>query len=204
MTELHLIVGDKSLSSWSLRPYVVLKHLGVPFRETIVPLDRPQTRSEIARHSPSGRVPVLRHGALTVWDSLAICEYLNELFPEASLWPREISARAHARAVSAEMHSGFSSLRSQFPMRFGESIPGRVPTAETQGDIARIVALWAELRGRFSSEGPFLFGRFTIADAMFAPVVSRFRTYGIALHGAADEYARTVWQLPAMQTWLRA
>ena len=203
--EIVLITGDKAWSSWSLRPWIAAKVARIPFREEQVRLRQPGTTEEIARHSPSGRVPVLKRGALTVWDSLAICEYLAEIAPEARLWPEEAHARAVARSVAAEMHSSFHALRKEFPMDFYARIDGRVPSAEAAKDIARIVSVWGEMRRTFGAGGPFLFGGFTIADAMYAPVAARFRTYGINLAGfgggEAQAYAQALLARPEMQEW---
>jgi glutathione S-transferase len=204
--KMSLVIGDKALSSWSLRPWLVMKVSKIAFREEQIRLRRPDTGAEIARHSPSGRVPVLKHGALTVWDSLAICEYLAELAPEARLWPKDPGARASARAVSAEMHAGFHALRNEFPMDFHARIGGRLPSEQASTDIARVVSIWREMRHKYGATGPFLFGAFSIADAMYAPVTTRFRTYGInlAAHGddaSATNYAQTILALPAMKQW---
>jgi glutathione S-transferase len=178
--------------------------VGVPFEEVVIRLDRPETAASIHRHSPSGRVPALRHGELLIWESLAICEYLAERFPAAGLWPEEISARAVARAVSAEMHAGFAALRAAMTMNIrGSGLPAERTSAVEQ-DIARIIAIWEECRGRWGGGGPFLFGRFGIADAMFAPVVTRFKTYGVGTTGAAAAYVDRVWSSPAMLEWRAA
>jgi len=181
-----------------------MKRTGAVFDEVLVPLDQPTTRATILKVSPSGRVPVLLHGDFAVWDSLAICEYLAEQFPEAGLWPEDRAARAVARSASAEMHSGFAALRGHLPMNIRSSFPGRGVTPEVQADINRIVALWRDCRRRFGAGGPFLFGEFTIADAMFAPVVTRFRTYRVALDDEAQAYSDAVWTMPAMQEWAQA
>jgi glutathione S-transferase len=204
--EISLVIGDKAWSSWSLRPWLVIKASKIAFREELVQLRQPDTAATIARHSPSGRVPVLKHGALTVWDSLAICEYLAELAPEARLWPQDAGARAAARAISAEMHSGFQALRNEFPMDFHARIGGRVPSAQARADIERVAGIWREMRRRYEAAGPFLLGAFTIADAMYAPVATRFRSYGIDLaaysdDGSAANYAQTVLAMPAMVEW---
>lgn len=204
MADLTLILGNKAYSSWSLRPWLVLKHTGRPFAEVVIPLRQPDTRTRILEHSPAGKLPVLKHGDLTVWDSLAIAEHLAETFPDAGLWPEDPAARAVARAVSAEMHSGFQALRSSMPMDLKRKAPGEGMTEATAADIARITTLWADCRDRFGAGGPFLFGRFSIADAMFAPVVTRFDTYGVALDGAARAYADAVLALPAMREWTEA
>jgi glutathione S-transferase len=198
---LTLVIGDKNLSSWSLRPWLLMKQSGVPFTERLVRLDRPETKAEIARYSPSGRVPCLIDGDTAIWDSLSIAEYLAEKFPEKSLWPADDKARAIARSVSAEMHSGFGSLRSFWPMNFTRE-GMRHMTYGIEGDIARIAEIWEGSRRDFGREGPFLFGRFSIADAMYAPVVSRFQTYGpVTLPPSADEWRKMMWSLPAMREW---
>jgi glutathione S-transferase len=204
--EIALVIGDKAWSSWSLRPWLAAKVAGVPFREVPVRLRQPDTAAQIAQHSPSGHIPVLKRGGFAVWDSLAICEYLAELAPEARLWPAGAEARAVARAVSAEMHSGFQALRSEFSMDFHARIEGRVPSDKARADIRRVVQIWGEARRDFGADGPFLFGGFTVADAMYAPVVTRFRTYGLDLaafgdDGTAAAYARAILELPQMQAW---
>ncbi|MGF7172609.1 glutathione S-transferase family protein [Azospirillum doebereinerae] len=204
MTELTLLIANKAYSSWSLRPWLALKQAGLPFREILVPLRQPDTAARIRAHSPSGRVPCLMDGERVVWDSLAICEYIAELAPAAGLWPDDAHARAVARSVSAEMHSGFASLRTTMTMDLKRDRPGEGLTPETAADIARIQALWADARTRFGQDGPFLFGRFSIADAMFAPVVGRFATYGVAVEPGTRAYMGAVLDLPAMQEWSAA
>ena len=212
MSSLTLVIGSKDFSSWSLRPWLALKQTGQPFAEIVVPLRRPDTRARILEHSPSGKVPLLKHGERTVWDSLAICEYLAELFPEARLWPEDVHARAVARSVSAELHSGFAALRTHMSMDLKTRHPGEGRTPESEADIARIAALWNDARARFGQGGPFLFGqggpflfgRFSIADAMYAPVVTRFDTYGVELDPVARAYCDTVLNMPAMKEWIAA
>jgi glutathione S-transferase len=204
--ETILVIGDKAWSSWSLRPWLAAKVAKVPFREVRVRLRQPDTAEQIARHSPSARVPALTRGNLTIWDSLAICEYLAEIAPQAALWPEDANVRAVARSVSAEMHSGFHALRKEFPMDFHARIEGQIPSDQAHGDISRIIAIWRESRRGFGANGPFLFGAFTIADAMYAPIATRFRTYGINLaefgdDGTAAEYAETLLSMPEMQDW---
>jgi len=201
---LVLVIGNKNYSSWSLRPWLALAAAGIPFEEIRIPLYEAGSKAEILRHSPAGKVPVLKHGGLVVWDSLAICEYVAERFPEAQLWPADPAARATARSASAEMHSGFVALRSQMPMNLRAHKPGRGRGPGVQEDVDRITTLWRELRARFGAGGDFLFGRFSIADAMYAPVVGRFRTYEVALDPASRRYADAVWALPALQPWLEA
>lgn len=205
MAELTLFIGNKNYSSWSMRPWLALRHIGVPFDEVVIPLDRPETHEHILRHSPSGRVPALHatHGELVIWESLAICEYLAEAFPDARLWPEQASERARARAVACEMHAGFAALREAMPMNLRRT-PGPVARSpEVDADIARVVALWTECRAR-RPRGDFLFGGITIADAMFAPVVTRFRTYAVALDGPAAAYAEAVAAWPAYSEWVAA
>ncbi len=204
MPTLKIVLGNKNYSSWSLRPWLVLKHLGARFEEQVIPLDQPSTAEQIRKFSPSGRLPVLIDGDSVVWDSLAICEHLHERFPDRNLWPKDGKARATARSVSAEMHSGFTALRQQLPMRFRETFPAGPLPPDVKADIARILQLWTDCRARFGGGGPFLFGAFTIADAMYAPVVSRFKTYAVPLEGSAAAYAEVLWSLPSVQEWLVA
>lgn len=205
----ELVTGNKSWSSWSLRPWLLLKVFGIPFRETLVRLRQPNTKERILNRSPSGKVPALVTGDLVIWDSLAIMEYLAEEHPGAPLWPRDKDARALARAGSAEMHSGFYPLRARMPMDFLHACPCPPLNDELAQDIRRIVAIWRDCRGRSGGEGgPFLFGGFSIADAMFAPVATRFRTYNVDIaafgdDGAAAAYCKTVLDLPEMAEWGR-
>lgn len=198
---LTLIVGNKNYSSWSMRPWLALKKTGAAFEEVVIPLDRPETRAEIFKHSPSGFVPTLKDDELTVWDSLAICEYLAEKFPGAALWPQDPSARAVARSVSAEMHSSFSALRTNMPMNMRANLPGKGRAPGVQEDVNRISAIWRDCRARFGSGGPYLFGSFSIADAMYGPVVSRFVTYQVELDADAKAYVNTMWADPALAAW---
>lgn len=199
-----LVIGNKNYSSWSLRPWLAMKMAGQSFDEMVIPLGQQATTAEIARHSPAGKVPILHHGGTAVWESIAILECLAELVPEARLWPEDREARAVARAVSAEMHSGFAALRTHMPMNIRASKAGRGRTPEVDKDIRRIVALWEDCRARFGEGGPFLFGRFSNADAMYAPVVTRFKTYGVELQGAARAYADAILALPPMVEWYAA
>ena len=199
-----LVIGSKRYSSWSLRPWLALKHSGIAFDEVVVRLRQPDTRSNILAHSPSGKVPLLRNGDLRIWDSLAICEYVAELACAVPLWPENRGARAVARSVSAEMHSGFPALRQHLPMDVAATIALPEVPAEAMADIARVKAIWADCRARFGAGGPFLFGRWSNADAMFAPVVTRFRTYGVDLDPVCAAYADAVHALPAMQEWIDA
>ena len=197
---LKLFVGDRTRSSWSLRPYLALVTTGAPFEVERIALDTSQTKARIAAVSPSGRVPALHDGELCVWDSLAICEYIAEKFPAAHLWPREAATRAVARSVAAEMHSGFTALRRDMSMHLFEQRHGMGHTVEALADAARVQEIWRTCL-RTAVGGPFLFGGFSIADAMFAPVVTRFATYGVLLDAVCTDYALAVEALPAMQQW---
>ena len=199
-----LVMGNRNYSSWSLRAWLAMRVAGLTFEEIVIPLDQPDTRNLILEHSPAGRVPVLHHGDVTIWDSLAICEYLAETVPGARLWPETVQARAEARAISAEMHAGFAALREALPMNVRADRPGVSIEPQTQADIDRILQIWRNCRRRFGTIGPFLFGRFSIADAMFAPVVSRFATYRVAMEALEREYASIVYNLPAMRDWSAA
>jgi glutathione S-transferase len=202
MTGLTLTIGDKNLSSWSLRPWFLLTQAGIPFTEENIRLDRPETRKILSEKSPSGLVPFLTHDDIKLWDSLAIMEYVAELFPEKELWPADQKARAVARSVTAEMHSGFSALRTVWPMVFTREGLQHVTSGGVQRDIDRINDLWTSCRIEFGSGGDFLFGKFSIADAMYAPVVSRFVTYGpVKLSPEAASYRDTMFALPAMKAW---
>jgi glutathione S-transferase len=201
---LHLIIGDKRYSSWSMRPWLVLETIGAPFTEQIIALNKPETRAQILQHSPTGKVPALvcEHG--TIVDSLAICEYLVELFPKVDLWPRDPAARAQARSACAQMHSGFTSLRSHMPMDLRRDQALEVISVDTQDDIERVVALWAECRAASTEQGPFLFGKPSIVDAFFAPVAVRLRTYRVELPADAAAYVDTIYQWPAFKRWQQA
>lgn len=201
-----LVIGNKNYSSWSLRAWLALRVGSVAFEERRVVLDQPQTKAEILRHSPSGKVPCLIDGSLQVWDSLAICETANERYVGGGLWPADPVARAHARATTAEMHAGFAALRTYMPMdirsRRADAGTAARQRSEVAADIERILALWSDCLAR--SGGPLLYGGFSIADAFYAPVVTRFATYGVALPPPLAAYAEAVWALPAMQQWVDA
>jgi glutathione S-transferase len=201
---LVLIIGNKTYSSWSLRAALAMELAEAPYSEVLIPLDRPDTRARILAHSPTGKVPLLQTEEGPVWDSLAIGEYLAESFPEAHLWPRGEYARAVARSVCAEMHSGFAALRTHLPMDLKRDQALAEMPAEVEADIQRICALWAECRGNFGEGGPFLFGHASLADAFFAPVAARLRSYRVALPEVAAAYVATVYQWPAFQRWLQA
>jgi glutathione S-transferase len=208
MADFTLVIGNKNYSSWSLRGWLIAKAAGIEFEEIVVPLNLPETQASIRKYSPSGRVPVLVHRGLAVWESLAIAEYLNDLKPEAALWPAAAAARAHARAISAEMHAGFADLRSQMPMNIRASFPGRGMTPSVLADIGRISGLWRDCRKRFAGAAPkddgFLFGSFSAADAMYAPVVTRLRTYDVKLDSDADAYCTAVMAHPPLKDWVAA
>ncbi len=204
MSAITLIIGNRNYSSWSMRPWLALAQTGAAFDEIVVPLNQPETAAAIAAHSPSGKVPVLRDGALTVWDSLAIIEYLAERFPQAGLWPAPAEARAVARAVSAEMHAGLQALRAHMPMNIRATFPGRGRADGVQADIERIEAIWCDCRGRFGAGGAFLFGAFSAADAMFAPVVTRFQTYAVDLDPVSRAYADAILAWPIVAAWCQA
>ncbi len=202
------MIGNKNYSSWSLRGWLMARIAGIEFEEIVIPLDLPETQAAIRKHSPSGRVPVLLHRGLAVWESLAIAEYLNDLKPEDGLWPASAAARAHARSISTEMHAGFLELRNNMPMNIRASYPGKGMTPGVRADIERITSIWRDCRKRFSGafqkDDGFLFGAFGAADAMFAPVVTRFRTYGVKLDTDSDAYCNAVLAQPAMKEWIDA
>ncbi len=210
MVDFTLVIGNRSSSSWSLRGWLALKQTGVDFNEDRVWFNRPDIREQILAHSPSGMVPVLKHGGprggTVVWETLAIIEYLAELFPQAVLWPNDATARAHARAISAEMHGGFSALRTHMPMDLQNEFPGQ-GSGDNMGEgiaenIKRVSGIWEDCRDRFGAGGDFLFGvGFCAADIMFAPVVTRFQTYGVELSPVCRAYADAVLATPLMREW---
>ena len=199
---LKLVIGDRNYSSWSLRPWLAIKQAGLPFEEVSIRLNERGAKAEIFKHSPSGKVPCLIDGDTVVWDSLAICEYIAEKNP--ALWPAHRKTRAEARSICAEMHSGFAALRNSMPMDIRASKPYDAHSAEVVADVARIVAIWESCRSRFAEAGPFLFGSFSITDAMFAPVAWRFLTYAVDLPPASRAWVETLCALPAMQEWRAA
>jgi glutathione S-transferase len=201
---LRLIIGNKNYSSWSFRPWLAMKVAGIAFEETLLPLDAPDFKARLAAFGGAGKVPLLVDGEIRVWESLAVLEYLAEKFPGAGLWPREPAARARARAIAAEMHSGFSSLRSQLPMNIRRPVIRRALDADAAADVARIEAIWTESRNRFGSGGPFLYGTFGAADAMYAPVASRFHTYAVEVGAVARAYMAALMKLPAWMEWREA
>jgi glutathione S-transferase len=206
VTSYTLVIGDKNLSSWSLRPWLALKVCGILFSEERIRLRQPDSKVEILRNSPSGKVPVLKTKIGFVWESLAILEYLAERHPEHRLWPEGEEARAAARSISAEMHAGFATLRNDMSMDLLSQLPFPPISAALEADIKRTAAIWKDTRSRFGRGGPFLFGDFTNADAMYAPVATRFRTYGVDLSrfgddGTGADYAAAILALPAMAEW---
>ena len=203
MSHYTLVIGNKNYSSWSLRPWLLMRHAGIAFTEVRIPLYTPESKQQIRRHSPSGKVPCLLDGGLAVWDSLAIAEYLAERQPELRLWPSDAVQRAHARSISAEMHSGFAHLRSAMSMNCRARFPHHGRSDEAAGEIDRIERIWDACRAQHAHVGPFLFGAFSIADAMYAPVVLRFRTYEVQLDPVSRGYADAILALPAMRQWLQ-
>jgi glutathione S-transferase len=201
---LTLVLGNKAYSSWSLRPWIALKQAGIAFEEVVIPIYIEGSSEQIRKHSPAGKVPILKHGDVTVWDSLAIIEYAAEIFPKAGLWPEDPKARALARSISAEMHSGFVPLRKLCTMNTRKHYPNFALNPEVEADVARIEQTWTETRAAHGKGGPFLFGTWTAADAMYAPVVTRFKTYDVKLSGPARDYMEAVLALPAMREWYAA
>lgn len=197
---MKLIIGNKRLSSWSLRPWLVMKHFEIPFEEILIPLDQPETTQNILKYSPTAKVPVLIDQDIHVWDSLAIVEYLNEKYPEKNLWPKDQTARAHARSVSAEMHSGFTELRKHLSHDLQKNLKD-FDSSPAQVDIQRIKQIWTDCLTK--SRGPYLFGDFSIADAMFAPVVNRFVSYGVKSDGPIEQYVKTIRENVAHRLWIR-
>ena len=202
MAGLTLVIGNKNYSSWSMRPWVLMRQLGIAFEERKLRFHSTEWDAEIERWSPSRLVPVLWRGSQSVWDSLAIMETLAEWHPEKSVWPRDDAARAFARSIAAEMHSGFRDLRNHMPMNIRASHPGKGMTPEVKANIERIEGLWGEARKRFGAGGAFLFGAFSAADAMYAPVVMRFKTYGVGLGSEAARYCEAMRAAPALRAWI--
>ncbi|MGB8277814.1 MAG: glutathione S-transferase family protein [Methylovirgula sp.] len=198
---LTLVIANKAYSSWSFRPYFLMRYFDIPFAEIVVPLGEETTRAEILRYTPSGKCPVLIDEDLVIWDSLAIIEYLAETYPDIGIWPRSRAARAMARALSAEMHSGFMGLRAHLPMNMRRPVKARALTPEAAADVGRIEQAWATARLQYGTGGAFLFGEFSAADAMFAPVVSRLHTYDVPVTGESRAYMDAVMALPAWQDW---
>ena len=198
---LTLVIGNKNYSSWSLRPWLFLKHNRIPFSEVRIPLYQEGSAAEQQKYSPSGLVPVLLDDDLRVWDSLAICEYASEKFLDGKGWPADMAVRAVARSISAEMHAGFQQLRSNLPMNLKARYRWQPVSEAAEKDIERVTGLWTQCRSKYGSDGPWLFGSFSIADAMFAPVATRFRTYGVPLNDIARQYVDNLCGLEEMQAW---
>jgi glutathione S-transferase len=203
---MKLLIGNKCYSSWSLRAWLLMRVAGIAFTEQLVPLDEPGFKEAIFAAAPGsgGTVPTLVDGDIAVWETLAICEYLHDTQPQAGIWPRDVAARAHARAACSEMHAGFMALRSACPMNLGKRFATRDRGPGVARDVERLTALWRQARERFGAGGPFLYGAFSAADAMFAPVVTRFDTYGIAVDPVSQDYMRSILALPAYREWLAA
>jgi glutathione S-transferase len=201
---LRLVIGNKNYSSWSFRPWIALKAAGVAFDETVISLYVDGSPEKIREHSPAGKVPILHDGDISVWESLAIIEYVAEKFPSAGLWPSDLAARAHARAISTEMHAGFVPLRSECGMNMWRPPAKKELSADAKANVARIQDIWTGARDRFGAGGPFLFGKFSAADAMYAPVVSRFETYAIDVSAPVKAYMQAMIALPAWQEWRKA
>jgi glutathione S-transferase len=201
---LTLVIGNKNYSSWSLRPWIAMKVAGIAFDEVVIPLYEPGSREQVLKYSPAGKVPVLVDDGVSVWESLAILEHLADKFPNAGLWPADIKARSHARVVATEMHGGFQALRKNCPMNLWLPVKARPQPGDVMQDVWRIDALWSDCRVRFGRGGPFLFGPFGAADAMYAPVVSRLHSYGFEMSTAARAYMDAVMALPAWAEWRAA
>jgi glutathione S-transferase len=203
---MKLLIGNKCYSSWSLRAWLLMRATGIAFTEQLVLLDEPGFKEAIFAAAPGsgGTVPTLVDGEIAVWETLAICEYLHDTQPHAGIWPRDKAARAHARAVSSEMHAGFMALRSACPMNLGKRFAARDRGPGVARDVERLTGLWRQARERFGAGGPFLYGAFSAADAMFAPVVTRLDTYGIAVDPVSQDYMQAVLALPAYREWLAA
>jgi glutathione S-transferase len=206
---MKLVIGNKAYSSWSLRPWIAMKQLGIAFEELLIPLQQPGTKAEILKQTPNGLVPALIEGELVVFETIAILEYLNERHAHGALWPSDVAARAHARSVAAEMHGGFAAFRRDCPFNIRRAVKKHIPSAEGMKAAERIDDIWQDCRERFGQSkdgggGPFLFGAFSAADAMYAPVVNRFHVYDVPRSAAAQAYMDAVMALPAWQEWAAA
>ena len=201
---LQLFIGNKNYSSWSMRPWIAMKVAGIPFEETVISLNAPDFKPRLLAVSGTGKVPTLVDGDVKVWESLAILEYLAEKFPDSGLWPKDKAARAHARVVATEMHGGFIPLRKLLPMNLWRPVMKRELTPDAAANVKRIEEMWADCRARYGKSGPFLFGGFGAADAMYAPVVSRFHTYAVEVNAATRAYMDAVMALPAWREWHEA
>jgi glutathione S-transferase len=198
---LTLVIANKAYSSWSFRPWILMRHLEIPFTEIVIPMGQETTRAEMLKYAPTAKCPSLHDDEIAVWDSLAIIEYLAETFLEKAVWPKDKAARAHARSLAAEMHSGFMGLRQHLPMNMRRAVARRDLTPEAQADVARLEQAWSKARQRFGAEGPFLFGGFSAVDAMFAPVVSRLHVYDVAVSASTRAYMDLMMSLPAWRDW---
>jgi glutathione S-transferase len=201
---MKLLIANKNYSTWSLRPWLLLRHAGIPFQEELIDFNAADFKARVKQYSGAAKVPVLVDGELVVWDSLAIAEYVAEKYPEKALWPHAVPARAVARSVCAEMHSGFQEMRSRLVMNLQVRFTSVLLHKNARRDVSRVIEIWRDCRQRFGQDGPFLFGRFSVADAFFAPVTIRFTTYGIELPAVAQQYVATIQALPAMQEWISA
>jgi glutathione S-transferase len=201
---LTLVIGNKNYSSWSFRPWIAMKVARIPFTEEIVPLYEPGSRERVLQFSPGGKVPILIAGGEAIWESIAILEYLAESFPDVGLWPADAPMRSHARTIAAEMHAGFQALRRACPMNMWRPVKKRELAADALANVARIGAMWTDCRKRYGAVGPFLFGAFSNADAMYAPVVARFHTYDIEVSAEARVYMTAMMALPAWKEWTAA
>lgn len=201
---LRLVIANKLYSSWSLRPWMVLSAFGVPFEEIIIPLRTPESRGRVLEYSPSGKIPALIDGEVTVWESLAIIEYLADVLPDLPIWPRDAKARAHARSVAHEMHSGFQALRAGCPMHLGARFATPDLTEALRASIDRVEDIWSEARNRFAGGKPFLYGAFSAADAMYVPVVTRFDSYQIPVRESTRAYMDAILAHPAFVAWREA
>ena len=199
---LKLILANKAYSSWSLRPWILLTHFRIPFEEIVIAMDQADTRGNMLKYAPTGKCPSLQDGKVSVWESLAILEYVAETHPEKAIWPRSRAARAHARALASEMHAGFPALRQACPTNFRRKPKAVALSDEVRTDVARIEQAWAHARATFGKSGPFLFGRFSAADAMFAPVVNRFHAYDVKVGKPTRAYMDAIMSLPAWKAWI--
>jgi glutathione S-transferase len=200
---LKLVIANKAYSSWSLRPWILLAHFKIPFEEVTIPLDLPETRKQILKFSPNAKCPSLHDGLISVWESIAIIDYVAEKYPDKAIWPKPKGARALARSLSAEMHSGFQALRNHCPTNFRRPVKKLDLTPAVEADVARIEAAWTDARKAHGKSGPFLFGRFCAADAMFAPVVNRFHTYDVPVKKHTRDYMDAIMGLPAWKAWIK-
>jgi glutathione S-transferase len=199
---LTLILANKAYSSWSFRPWLLLAHFKIPFHDIVIPLDQPDTTAKILKYSPTGKVPALIDGKIQIWESLAIIEYIAETHADKAIWPKTKAARAHARALSAEMHAGFQALRQACPMNMRRPVRAIALSDAVKADVVRIEAAWSEARKNFGKAGPFLYGRFSAADAMYAPVVNRLHVYGVPVKPATRAYMEAMMALPAWKAWV--